>query len=247
MLCKCFICCIAGVCVSSAGAPQYSAGDAGRYAVCLLILHPLHPAHTTGQDERDRGQILPWQLGEKTVLIVSFTKCDVYIFIAISTLNHQVVSIYMGITVNLVEAWEPYKAAKIALNYTWTQPTSRTGTVTWAVSRSQHVRSKPVTSGLTLSHCFLLSGRSIRCQCGEFASAGAAVMKGIPERRNRPGQHSQLLNCLRTVTLPSAGWCCTLQSPVEMSWARKDWNQQFSTFLTIVFKDNRPDILVLLL
>lgn len=24
----------------------------------------------------------------------------------------------MGITVNLVEAWEPYKAAKIALNYT---------------------------------------------------------------------------------------------------------------------------------
>lgn len=30
----------------------------------------------------------------------------------------QVISIYMGITVNLVEAWEPYKAAKIALNYT---------------------------------------------------------------------------------------------------------------------------------
>uniref|UniRef100_A0A8B9L1D3 WASH complex subunit 5 n=1 Tax=Astyanax mexicanus TaxID=7994 RepID=A0A8B9L1D3_ASTMX len=31
---------------------------------------------------------------------------------------NQVISIYMGITVNLVEAWEPYKAAKIALNYT---------------------------------------------------------------------------------------------------------------------------------
>lgn len=30
----------------------------------------------------------------------------------------QVISIYMGITVNLVEAWEPYKAAKTALNYT---------------------------------------------------------------------------------------------------------------------------------
>uniref|UniRef100_A0A8C9SLZ5 WASH complex subunit 5 n=1 Tax=Scleropages formosus TaxID=113540 RepID=A0A8C9SLZ5_SCLFO len=31
---------------------------------------------------------------------------------------NQVISIYMGITVNLVEAWEPYKAAKVALNYT---------------------------------------------------------------------------------------------------------------------------------
>lgn len=30
----------------------------------------------------------------------------------------QVISIYMGITVNLVEAWEPYKASKTALNYT---------------------------------------------------------------------------------------------------------------------------------
>lgn len=31
---------------------------------------------------------------------------------------NQVISIYMGITVNLVDAWEPYKAAKTALNYT---------------------------------------------------------------------------------------------------------------------------------
>uniref|UniRef100_A0A3B5K3X2 WASH complex subunit 5 n=1 Tax=Takifugu rubripes TaxID=31033 RepID=A0A3B5K3X2_TAKRU len=31
---------------------------------------------------------------------------------------NQVISIYMGITVNLVEAWEPYKSAKTALNYT---------------------------------------------------------------------------------------------------------------------------------
>lgn len=30
----------------------------------------------------------------------------------------QIISIYMGITVNLVEAWEPYKSAKTALNYT---------------------------------------------------------------------------------------------------------------------------------
>uniref|UniRef100_A0A8C9R7B2 WASH complex subunit 5 n=1 Tax=Scleropages formosus TaxID=113540 RepID=A0A8C9R7B2_SCLFO len=32
--------------------------------------------------------------------------------------DNWVISIYMGITVNLVEAWEPYKAAKVALNYT---------------------------------------------------------------------------------------------------------------------------------
>ena len=30
----------------------------------------------------------------------------------------QVISIYMGIVVNLVEAWDPYKAAKTALNNT---------------------------------------------------------------------------------------------------------------------------------
>lgn len=30
----------------------------------------------------------------------------------------QVISMYMGITVNLCEAWEPYKAAKTALNNT---------------------------------------------------------------------------------------------------------------------------------
>uniref|UniRef100_A0A3Q3W3I2 WASH complex subunit 5 n=1 Tax=Mola mola TaxID=94237 RepID=A0A3Q3W3I2_MOLML len=32
--------------------------------------------------------------------------------------DNWVISIYMGITVNLLEAWEPYKAAKTALNYT---------------------------------------------------------------------------------------------------------------------------------
>nr|XP_020670201.1 WASH complex subunit 5 [Pogona vitticeps] len=32
--------------------------------------------------------------------------------------DNWVVSIYMGITVNLAEAWEPYRAAKTALNYT---------------------------------------------------------------------------------------------------------------------------------
>uniref|UniRef100_A0A8C9L8P7 WASH complex subunit 5 n=1 Tax=Pavo cristatus TaxID=9049 RepID=A0A8C9L8P7_PAVCR len=32
--------------------------------------------------------------------------------------DNWVISIYMGMTVNLAEAWEPYKAAKTALNYT---------------------------------------------------------------------------------------------------------------------------------
>lgn len=32
--------------------------------------------------------------------------------------DNWIISIYMGFTVNLAEAWEPYKAAKVALNYT---------------------------------------------------------------------------------------------------------------------------------
>ncbi|XP_043922537.1 WASH complex subunit 5 [Protopterus annectens] len=35
--------------------------------------------------------------------------------------DNWVISIYMGITVNLAEAWEPYKAARTALNYTLDQ------------------------------------------------------------------------------------------------------------------------------
>ncbi|XP_075681849.1 WASH complex subunit 5 isoform X1 [Rhinoderma darwinii] len=36
--------------------------------------------------------------------------------------DNWVISFYMGITVNLMEAWEPYKAAKTALNYTLDLP-----------------------------------------------------------------------------------------------------------------------------
>jgi len=38
------------------------------------------------------------------------------------SLLSQVISIYMGITVNLADAWEPYKAAKTALNNTLDLP-----------------------------------------------------------------------------------------------------------------------------
>ncbi|CAJ0967242.1 unnamed protein product [Ranitomeya imitator] len=36
--------------------------------------------------------------------------------------DNWIISFYMGITVNLMEAWEPYKAAKTALNYTLDLP-----------------------------------------------------------------------------------------------------------------------------
>lgn len=48
-------------------------------------------------------------LGVKFFIVKAVVFCVVFA---------QVISIYMGITVNLVEAWEPYKAAKTALNYT---------------------------------------------------------------------------------------------------------------------------------
>lgn len=99
----------------------------------------------------------------------------------------------MGITVNLVEAWEPYKAAKTALNYTLETANIREQVQSPVLFPFTHAIDLIQShSGLTHSHCSLLSGRSIRCQCGEFAATGAAVVEGgIPERRNRSGQHSQ--------------------------------------------------------
>lgn len=45
----------------------------------------------------------------------------------------QVISIYMGITVNLVEAWEPYKAAKTALNYTLDSANIKEQVLNWVL------------------------------------------------------------------------------------------------------------------
>lgn len=81
------------------------------------------------------GHTFPFQLNEnvcpnfhkfhKTLPCVIFfvLLCFLVHFLhcCVELLTHcpiQVISIYMGITVNLVEAWEPYKAAKTALNYT---------------------------------------------------------------------------------------------------------------------------------
>lgn len=38
---------------------------------------------------------------------------------------HQVISVYMGMTVNLLDAWSPYKAAMTALNNTLDQANVR--------------------------------------------------------------------------------------------------------------------------
>lgn len=44
----------------------------------------------------------------------------------------QVISVYMGNVVNLMEAWEPYKAAKTALNNTL-DPTNVKALVRWVI------------------------------------------------------------------------------------------------------------------
>lgn len=138
--------CLLGVCVPSTRAPQHSTGQPSSHVVCLPLLQPLHTAHTTSQDEGDSGQIFSWQLGKMVLLLVlnsqytliytsdcmtpflsDISLCSSAGIIAafsnsfkqiVCVARVQIISIYMGITVNLVEAWEPYKSAKTALNYT---------------------------------------------------------------------------------------------------------------------------------
>ena len=64
--------------------------------------------------------------GYTVVLYGSQTTSESHVtgmFISFSPPHVQVISMYMGITVNLLEAWEPYKAARTALNNTL-QPTN---------------------------------------------------------------------------------------------------------------------------
>lgn len=122
--------CPLGVSLPSARASKHSAGKPGCHVVCLPLLQPLHTAHEPGQDEGDSGQVLSWQLGRtdnlpqnwqmfKFRVFLFFLDFGLFINVSFDILWHlQVISIYMGITVNLVDAWEPYKAAKTALNYT---------------------------------------------------------------------------------------------------------------------------------
>lgn len=68
------------------------------------------------------GQIISLRIDKclnlEVIFLFSFD-FGLFINVSVDILWHlQVISIYMGITVNLVDAWEPYKAAKTALNYT---------------------------------------------------------------------------------------------------------------------------------
>lgn len=73
---SCFICAhyflmcyivTSGVCLPTSWTPQHRSGQSSSHALRLPVLHPEHPDHTAGQDERDCRQILPWQLGKRWV------------------------------------------------------------------------------------------------------------------------------------------------------------------------------------
>lgn len=54
-------------------------------------------------------------------VITCLYSCIVYYMFLYSYVVYQVISMYMGITVNLWEAWEPYRAARTALANTLQQ------------------------------------------------------------------------------------------------------------------------------
>ncbi|PIK50593.1 putative WASH complex subunit strumpellin-like [Apostichopus japonicus] len=70
---------------------KYSTSHSGCHALRYLIFRAADTSQSTGQNERDSRQHFP---------------------------DNWVTTIYMGIVVNLVDAWDPYKASKTALNNT---------------------------------------------------------------------------------------------------------------------------------
>lgn len=105
----------------------------------------------------------------------------------------------MGITVNLVEAWEPYKAAKTALNYTLETANIREQVQSPVVFPFTHVFDL-IQSHSGLTHSIVLSSQagryaasveSLRPQVQQLLKEGflreEIVLDNIPK----------LLNCLR--------------------------------------------------
>ena len=54
-------------------------------------------------------------------------------------LSIKVISVYMGIIVNLIDAWEPYKAAKNALNNSLDAQSVKTHVSIWFFSASPNM------------------------------------------------------------------------------------------------------------
>ncbi len=143
----------------------------------------------------------------------------------------------MGITVNLVDAWEPYKAAKIALNYTLDTANIKEQVLSPELFPFTHVQSKPVSLD---SHSVIVS------QAGRYAASVESLrpqvqqlLKGFLREEIVLDNIPKLLNCLRDCNV-AIRWLMLHTAESGESRACKGWNQQFSTLLTIVFKDNRP-------
>lgn len=128
----------------------------------------------------------------------------------------------MGITVNLVEAWEPYKAAKIALNYTLDTANIKEQVMSPELFPFTHVRSKPVTLD---SHLVIV----FSSQAGRYAASVESLrpqvqqlLKGFLREEIVLDNIPKLLNCLRDCNVAIRWLMLHTAESGEMSWARKD-------------------------
>uniref|UniRef100_A0A669D7V2 WASH complex subunit 5 n=1 Tax=Oreochromis niloticus TaxID=8128 RepID=A0A669D7V2_ORENI len=90
-----------------------SSGDSNLDDICKL----LRSTGYSSQPGAKRPANYPESYFQRVPISATFTSMVIG-RLRSDDIYNQVISIYMGITVNLVEAWEPYKAAKTALNYT---------------------------------------------------------------------------------------------------------------------------------